>query len=98
VYAGVHRVLESKKDLSELKLGPVEGERPLVWTSKSGRKSLLIGETADRIVGWPLAEGRALLARLLEWTAQPEFVYSHQWQEGDLVIWHNISALHRVIP
>jgi len=46
----------------------------------------------------PLAEGRALLARLLEWTAQPAFTYRHQWQEGDLVIWDNCGALHRVIP
>ena len=97
-YAGVRRVVASEKDLAQLRVGPVEGERPLVWTSKSGRKSLLIGETADRIVGMPLAEGRALLARLLERAAQAEFTYRHQWQEGDLVIWNNCAALHRVVP
>jgi alpha-ketoglutarate-dependent taurine dioxygenase len=73
-------------------------EHPLVWTHKSGRKSLLIGYTADYVVGWPKAEGRALLARLLEWTAQPDFTYRHPWQEGDLVVWDNTGALHRVIP
>lgn len=73
-------------------------EHPLVWTHKSGRKSLLIGYTADRVVGMSQAEGRALLARLLEWTAQPAFTYRHQWQEGDLVVWDNCGALHRVIP
>src|ERR1700756_840420 len=31
-------------------------ERPLVWTHKSGRKSLLVGYTADRIVDMPMAE------------------------------------------
>ena len=25
-------------------------------------------------------------------------VYSHEWQEGDLVIWNNSGVLHRVIP
>lgn len=72
--------------------------RPLVWTHKSGRKSLLIGYTADQVVGMSKAEGRALLVRLLEWAAQPAFSYRHHWQMGDLVIWDNCGALHRVIP
>jgi alpha-ketoglutarate-dependent taurine dioxygenase len=70
----------------------------LVYARESGRKSLLIGYTADEVVGMSKAEGRALLMRLLEWTAQPAFSYRHQWQEGDLVAWSNCSALHRVIP
>ena len=73
-------------------------EHPLVWKQRSGRKTMLIGYTASHIAGMPYPEGRALLARLLEWTAQPDFVYRHQWQEGDLVIWNNCGALHRVIP
>jgi len=72
--------------------------QPLVWKRKSGRKSMLIGYTADYVIDMPQAEGRALLARLLEWTAQPAFTYRHQWQEGDLVLWDNCGALHRVIP
>jgi alpha-ketoglutarate-dependent taurine dioxygenase len=96
--AGVRRVFANEKELSQIRVGTIEGERPLVWTAKSGRKSLLIGETADRIVGMPLAEGRALLARLLERASQTEFTYRHEWQEGDLVIWNNCAALHRVVP
>jgi alpha-ketoglutarate-dependent taurine dioxygenase len=71
---------------------------PIVWTRKSGRKSLIIGTSADRVVGMGLPEGRALLTRLVEWSAQPDFTYRHQWQEGDLVVWDNTGALHRVIP
>ena len=71
---------------------------PIVWTRKSGRKSLIIGTSADRVVGMGLPEGRALLTRLVEWSAQPAFTYRHQWQEGDLVVWDNTGALHRVIP
>jgi alpha-ketoglutarate-dependent taurine dioxygenase len=73
-------------------------EHPLVWRHQSGRTSLLIGYTADYVVGQSKAEGRALLARLLEWTAQPDFTYRHCWSEGDLVIWDNCGTLHRVIP
>jgi alpha-ketoglutarate-dependent taurine dioxygenase len=96
--AGVRRVFESEAELAAIRTASVAGERPLVWTSNTGRKSLLIGETADCVVGMPLAEGRALLARLLEWAGQPDFSYSHEWGEGDLVSWNNCSTLHRVIP
>ncbi len=73
-------------------------EHPLVWTHQNGHKSLLIGYTADYVVGQSKPEGRALLVRLLEWTGQAAFTYRHQWQEGDLVAWNNTGALHRVIP
>ena len=73
-------------------------EQPLIWTHKSGRKSLMIGYTADYVIGMSKAESRALLARLLEWSAQPDFSYRHYWQEGDLAIWDNCGVLHRVIP
>jgi alpha-ketoglutarate-dependent taurine dioxygenase len=73
-------------------------EHPLIWTRSNGKKSLIIGYTGDRVVGMNQAEGRALLARLLEWTAQPAFTYRHHWREGDCVIWDNTCALHRVLP
>jgi alpha-ketoglutarate-dependent taurine dioxygenase len=73
-------------------------EQPLVWKHRNGRRSMLIGYTADTIIGMSKAESRALLARLLEWTVQPAFTYRHNWQEGDLAIWDNWGVLHRVIP
>lgn len=99
----VHSVAASMREFASPDALPADRrgytkEHPLVWTHESGRKSLVIGYTADRVVGMPQAEGRALLARLLEWTAQPAFTYRHQWQEGDLVVWDNCGALHRVIP
>jgi alpha-ketoglutarate-dependent taurine dioxygenase len=71
---------------------------PLVWRRRDGRRSLLLGATADAIVGWPPEEGRALLDELLRWATQPEFVLRHQWRKGDLVIWDNTGMLHRALP
>jgi alpha-ketoglutarate-dependent taurine dioxygenase len=71
---------------------------PLVWTRRDGRKSLLLGATADHVVGWPANEGRALLDRLLEWSTRPEFVLRHRWRRGDLVVWDNTGMLHRALP
>lgn len=71
---------------------------PLVWTQRSGRKSLVLGTHADEIEGMSLPAGRSLLARLTEWCAQREFTYSHEWQEGDFVVWNNCGVMHRVVP
>lgn len=73
-------------------------EHPLVWTHQDGRTSLLIGTTAGEVVGMEQEEGRALLDRLLQWTAQPRFTLRHQWHQGDLVIWDNTGMLHRALP
>lgn len=69
---------------------------PLVWHHKSGRKSLVLGSTADYIEGMDFAEGRMILAKLRDWAAQPEFVCSHEWKVGDLLIWDNSGTMHRV--
>jgi alpha-ketoglutarate-dependent taurine dioxygenase len=73
-------------------------EHPLVWTHRSGRKSLLLGATAGQVVGRSLDEGTALLARLLEWSTQDRFVLRHHWRRGDLVVWDNTGMLHRALP
>ena len=73
-------------------------EHPLVWRHADGRKSLLLGTHADTVIGMPSVNGRALLWRLQQWAAQPDFVYTHDWQAGDMVIWNNEGLMHRVIP
>ncbi|WP_197375027.1 TauD/TfdA dioxygenase family protein [Mycolicibacterium baixiangningiae] len=73
-------------------------EHPLVWTHRSGRKSLVLGASADYVVGMEVEEGRALLADLLDRATQPELVYSHTWSVGDTVIWDNRGVLHRAAP
>lgn len=70
----------------------------LVWTHRTGRKSLVIGCHASHIEGMDLAEGEALLAELLAWTTQPRFMYRHEWSVGDMLIWDNTGVLHRVEP
>ena len=80
-----------------LNIGLVK-EHPLVWTHDSGRKSMVIGTTADHIVGMEIPAGRAMLIRLQEWAAQPAFSLRHKWSKGDFVIWDNTGAMHRAIP
>lgn len=64
----------------------------------SGRNTLYIASHASGIVGMPVEEGQALLNELIEFATQPQFVYCHKWQVGDLVIWDNRCTMHRATP
>lgn len=70
-------------------------EHPLVWTHRDGRKSLVLGASADYVVGMGLDEGRALLEQLLARATERGKVYQHNWSVGDTVIWDNRGVLHR---
>ncbi|CAJ1503880.1 TauD/TfdA family dioxygenase [[Mycobacterium] kokjensenii] len=73
-------------------------EHPLVWTHRDGRKSLVLGASADYVVGMDLDEGRALLDELLRRATVADRVYRHDWAVGDTVIWDNRGVLHRAAP
>jgi alpha-ketoglutarate-dependent 2,4-dichlorophenoxyacetate dioxygenase len=64
----------------------------------SGRKTLYLSAHASHIVGWPVADGRLLLSDLNAHATQRQFVYSHKWATGDLVIWDNRCTMHRGRP
>lgn len=73
-------------------------ELPLVWTHQSGRKSLVLGNSAVNVIGMPPLEGLELLIFLRDWATQERFSYSHKWQVGDAVMWDNTGTLHRAEP
>ena len=72
-----------------------ENELPLVWTHKSGRKSLVIGCTTQRVLGVDPMKSAEIIIGLREWATQEEFSLSHEWSVGDLVIWDNTGTMHR---
>jgi alpha-ketoglutarate-dependent taurine dioxygenase len=73
-------------------------EHPLIWSHRSGRKSLVLGASAHYVVGMDRDEGQALLDELLKRATTAEQVYSHNWSIGDTVIWDNRGVLHRAAP
>jgi alpha-ketoglutarate-dependent 2,4-dichlorophenoxyacetate dioxygenase len=64
----------------------------------SRRKTLYLASHASQIVNRPIPEGRLLLRELIEFATQRQFVYSHVWREGDLVLWDNRCTMHRGRP
>jgi len=59
------------------------------------RKCLFMGEHASHFDGQPLEAGRARLAVLEAHATGERFVYRHQWQPGDVLMWDNRCLLHR---
>lgn len=71
---------------------------PLVWHHRSGRKSLVLSTSGAYIEGIHPIESHDLLQDLMRHATQDKYVYRHKWQLGDLVIWDNTGAMHRVLP
>jgi taurine dioxygenase len=78
----------------------VGAQHPLVRTDpKTGRKALFLGRRPNAyVLGLELAESEALLDTLWTHATQPRFAMCHRWQVGDLLMWNNLSVLHRRDP
>ena len=71
---------------------------PLVWQHRSGRKSLVLSTSGSHIEQMHPSESHDLLEQLMAHATQDKYLYRHKWQMGDLVIWDNTGAMHRVMP
>ena len=70
--------------------------RPLVRRiPESGRDSLYVASHIGRIGGMDDADAMALVAELIAHATQRQFVYTHRWRVGDLVMWDNRCTMHR---
>jgi len=64
----------------------------------SGRRVLYCNPGyAVRIEGIPQAESDELLAFLFEHQLQQDFIYTHRWSEGDVLMWDNLRTIHQAI-
>ena len=72
-------------------------EQPVVRTHPiTGRKCIFVTESHTKyIVGLEPQESEDLLRELLEQILRPEFIYTHSWRVGDLLIWDNAATQHR---
>ncbi|MFJ6140735.1 TauD/TfdA dioxygenase family protein [Kitasatospora sp. NPDC092286] len=65
----------------------------------TGARALLLGSMViPRIEQLPDPEGQALLADLLTHATGPDYLYTHRWNQGDLVVWDNLAVLHTASP
>ncbi len=69
---------------------------PLIRTHPAnGRKALWPSTgTVKGIVDMDPETSVAMIEKLVEYATQPQFVYRHKWQVGDILVWDNRCALH----
>ncbi len=71
---------------------PVTG-RPALYLCEWGQMDWVEGPFVGLEPG-PHGAGAALLDELMAHYTRPEFVYVHEWTEGDLVVWDNRCTVH----
>ena len=81
---------------------PEPPRHPLICTHpETERKTLFLSPNAATSVedarGGVLNEemGQELLEQVFAFATQDEYVWRHQWQSGDLIIWDNRCTMHR---
>jgi len=78
----------------------VGARHPLVRTEPAtGRKALFLGRRPNSyVVGLSVADSEALLDALWAHATQRRFAMCHEWRVGDVLMWNNLSVLHRRDP
>ncbi|KAL2039486.1 hypothetical protein N7G274_007758 [Stereocaulon virgatum] len=96
-------------ELPESELPPIDASKiqilPMVWKNPvTGQLALQIHPSAIRKIH--LANGdviddlekvREIVHRLQRPAISPQYVYAHDWEEGDLVLFNNQGVLHSVV-
>lgn len=96
-------------ELPDSDLPPIEQEKimifPMVWKNPvTGKLALQIHPSAvrkihcaDGTVIDDLERVRDIVYKLQRPAISPQFVYPHDWEEGDLVLFNNRGVLHSVV-
>jgi taurine dioxygenase len=87
------------KEITDVRKTP-GAHHPLVRTDpNSGRKALFLGRRPNAyVLGLEVVESEALLDSLWSHATQLRFVMCHEWKVGDVLMWNNLSVLHRRDP
>ena len=98
----VHHFAHSRSKIDIKMVSQIEFDKfppvvqPMVKTNpKNKKRALYFGSHTAYIKDLPEKESEKLLTYLKEFSSQEKFIYSHIWEENDLLIWDNRSILHR---
>jgi alpha-ketoglutarate-dependent taurine dioxygenase len=75
---------------------PPSTVKPMPWTHPRTGDALLFAceQMTDSLVGMPRDESEALLTELFEHLYGDSNRVSHEWRNGDLVVWDNLAMQH----
>ena len=100
-----HRLSHSRSKLSA-ELGAMEimtrwPDRPwrALWPNPvTGQYAPYLASHAFAIEGMGNEDAQALIDEVIAFCTQPQYVYSHAWRPGDVLIWDERATLHRGRP
>lgn len=100
-----HRLSHSRSKISpELSALPFMTRWPdrpwrAIWPNPvTGEEALFIASHAFAIEGLGHTESEELLDEAISFCTRPDYVYSHEWAVGDVLIWDERATLHRGRP
>ena len=72
---------------------------PAVWRNPmTGAEAVYVASHAFAVEGMGEAEGTAFIDALIAECTQAPYVYAHDWEVGDVLIWDQRAVLHRATP
>ncbi len=76
---------------------------PVSWRMRwrnpvNSRDALYIASHTCEIDGMERGEALRLIEELTTFATQPEHLYQHRWQAGDVIMWDNRATMHRGRP
>jgi taurine dioxygenase len=99
---GIHARQRKFDNLTPERAEFLKRQRPVAQPAvrvhpETGRKALYLGEKVKQFVGWTPEESQPLLDFLNRHATRPQFVYRHQWQKDDLLMWDNRCTMHLAV-
>jgi taurine dioxygenase len=77
------------------KVPPVK-QPAIVTHPESKRQALYVNETmVSQIDGMEDVDAQALVSEVETFATQKKYIYRHNWQKGDLVVWDNRATMHK---
>ncbi|MEM9577342.1 MAG: TauD/TfdA family dioxygenase [Pseudomonadota bacterium] len=100
-----HRYAHSRAKISpELAKEPMFNKWPdqkwpaVLRNPVNGRDALYVASHTFRVEGLDQGSSATLIDELTSFITQREYVYSHKWRVGDVLIWDQRAVLHRATP
>ena len=77
---------------------PAQLWRALWVNPVTGEDALYIASHAYAVEGLDEKDGANLISELMKFVTHDEYVFSHTWNVGDVIIWDQRAVLHRATP
>jgi taurine dioxygenase len=96
IHTGTRKVDDPNSDRQkeQKKINPPIAQPVVRVHPETGKKALYIGEKVSCFVGMTTEESKPLIDYLVKHATRPQFIYRHQWQQDDMILWDNRCTMH----